>query len=205
MTREEALENPKCWINGTPFDECGWCEHFNCETCKCEADAKSDIISRADALEQMAQAECGLHYEDCEADNCSCSYIKRILDLPSVSANSDDLIIKNGKGIQDGLYNIKDGEIFKYKAKGGTVRAYKLVPSVSAERVGEWTAEIGYEGEVLYYECSNCKEAFSLLEGTPEENKYNYCPNCGARMGNDDDDLDGLKIIAIIDGKGGAE
>ena len=56
--------------------------------------------------------------------------------------------------------------------------------ALSAERVGEWTAEIGYEGEVLYYECSNCKEAFSLLEGTPEENKYNYCPNCGARMEN---------------------
>ena len=56
------------------------------------------------------------------------------------------------------------------------------LPSVSAERVGEWTAEIGYEGEVIYYECSNCKEAFSLLEGTPEENRYNYCPNCGARM-----------------------
>ena len=43
----------------------------------------SDLISRAAALEEMAQAECGLHYADCEADNCSCSYIKRILDIPS--------------------------------------------------------------------------------------------------------------------------
>ena len=49
-------------------------------------DCETDLISRADALEQMAQAECGLHYEDCEADNCWCLYIKRILDLPSVSA-----------------------------------------------------------------------------------------------------------------------
>lgn len=46
----------------------------------------SDLISRADALEQMAQAECGLHYDDCEADNCSCSYIKRILDIPSADS-----------------------------------------------------------------------------------------------------------------------
>ena len=46
----------------------------------------SDLISRADALEQMAQAECGLHYDDCEADNCSCSYIQRILDIPSADA-----------------------------------------------------------------------------------------------------------------------
>ena len=58
-----------------------------------------------------------------------------ILDALSADTESDDLIIKNGKGIQDGLYNIKDGEIFKYKAKGGTVRAYKLVECVSAERV----------------------------------------------------------------------
>lgn len=46
----------------------------------------TDLISRADALEQMAQAECGLHYDDCEAENCSCSYIQRILDIPSADA-----------------------------------------------------------------------------------------------------------------------
>ena len=61
--------------------------------------------------------------------------VERAFAEPSVSTNSDDLIIKNGKGIQDGLYNIKDGEIFKYKAKGGTVRAYKLVPSADRPTV----------------------------------------------------------------------
>jgi len=50
------------------------------------AEVVTDLISRADALEQMAQAECGVHYADCEADNCSCSYIKRILDIPSAEA-----------------------------------------------------------------------------------------------------------------------
>jgi predicted nucleic acid-binding Zn ribbon protein len=33
-----------------------------------------------------------------------------------------------------------------------------------------------------YYECSVCKDAFVLMEGTPKENNYNYCPNCGADM-----------------------
>ena len=28
--------------------------------------------------------------------------------------------------LQDGLYNIKNGKIFKYKAKGGTVRTYDM-------------------------------------------------------------------------------
>lgn len=45
-----------------------------------------DMIYRADALEQMAQAECGSHYAYCEKDNCSCSYIGRLLDIPSIEA-----------------------------------------------------------------------------------------------------------------------
>ena len=52
----------------------------------------SDLISRADALEQMAQAECGLHYEDCEADNCSCPYIGRILDIPPTESDTVEWI-----------------------------------------------------------------------------------------------------------------
>ena len=47
--------------------------------------------------------------------------------LPSAEAESDDLIIKGAKGIKDGLYNITDGKLFQYKAKGGTVRTYPIV------------------------------------------------------------------------------
>ena len=42
-----------------------------------------------------------------------------------------DLIVKGAGEIKDGLYNIKDGKLFKYKANGGTVRTY---PIVSADR-----------------------------------------------------------------------
>lgn len=52
--------------------------------------------------------------------------------LPSAEADGEDLIIKGAKGIQDGLYNIKDGKLFKYKANGGTVRTYPIVPSADA-------------------------------------------------------------------------
>ena len=98
-----------------------------------------------------------------------------ILDALSADTESDDLIIKNGKGIQDGLYNIKDGEIFKYKAKGGTVRAYKLVPSVSAERVGEWKQD----GDG--YRCSAC-EMWYNAKYYHEPYEWSYCPNCSAKM-----------------------
>ena len=29
------------------------------------------------------------------------------------------------------------------------------------------------------YECSNCKGAWCMGDGTPKENDYNYCPKCG--------------------------
>jgi len=33
-----------------------------------------------------------------------------------------------------------------------------------------------------YYDCSVCGESFSLIDGNPTDNLYNYCPNCGAKM-----------------------
>ena len=38
------------------------------------------------------------------------------------------------------------------------------------------------------YQCSVCKEEFVTIDGTPAENLWHYCPNCGAKMdgGNED-------------------
>ena len=38
-----------------------------------------------------------------------------------------DLIVKGAGEIKDGLYNIKDGKLFQYKANGGTVRTYPII------------------------------------------------------------------------------
>ena len=151
---------------------------------------KGDLISRADVLKYPIRLD---HYDEVNGSRQFVYGVESVIEyveaLPSAVANSDDLIIKNGKGIQDGLYNIKDGEIFKYKAKGGTVRAYKLVPSVSAEReywrgyndghtpyarLGEWIFN-GYADEnKSWFICSECDHS--------QFHKSNYCPNCGARM-----------------------
>lgn len=48
-------------------------------------------------------------------------------------------------------------------------------------RPGKWI-EKGDDWEGVYYECSCCKEAFTLIDGTPTDNLYNYCPNCGTKM-----------------------
>ena len=44
-----------------------------------------------------------------------------------------DLIIEGAKGIPDGLYVIKDSELFKYKPNGGTVRSYHITDRPKGE------------------------------------------------------------------------
>ena len=84
-----------------------------------------------------------------------------------------DLIIEGAKGLPDGLYVIKDSELFKYKAKGGTVRSYHVMDRPK----GEWKSvkasiyPYGYD-----VECSVCGHKMGSSFG------YKYCPNCGADM-----------------------
>lgn len=58
------------------------------------------------------------------------------------------------------------------------------VPSadVAPVRHGRWES---FEDVFMdtCYECSECGLAFYLADGgTPQENQYHYCPNCGAKM-----------------------
>ena len=70
-----------------------------------------------------------------------------------------------------------------YKEWLETIPAADVVPV----RHGRWI-----EREDMYYgwniwECSACREEFCVEDGTPEDNEYNYCPNCGALMDKDGD------------------
>ena len=146
LNSEQTVSHEEAWAE--PSDLAKPCENI-------AKDCKTDLISKAEPTNALKETETKEH-DDLISRADTLAKIKEycidgdsevqkwfdtmgieevINTMPSVSANSGDLIIKNGKGIQDGLYNIKDGELFKYKAKGGTVRAHKLVPSVSAERV----------------------------------------------------------------------
>lgn len=48
------------------------------------------------------------------------------------------------------------------------------------QKQGKWIEREDPNGDI-YYDCSECGESFVLIEGTPSENLYNYCPNCGSR------------------------
>lgn len=85
-----------------------------------------------------------------------------------------DLIVKGAGEIKDGLYNIKDGKLFKYKANGGTVRTY---PIVSADRpTGFWHIDAG-----VGCFCSKC--GFDIANDFDFMEYVRFCPNCGSYNG----------------------
>jgi len=61
----------------------------------------------------------------------------------------------------------------------------KIVKFVKERPQGEWIEHTERITLDTYYECSNCKEPWTTIEGTPWQNGMNFCPNCGARMGAD--------------------
>lgn len=60
----------------------------------------------------------------------------------------------------------------------------KKMPTVEAEPVrhGRWKEYGDYDDYGDTYECTSCGELFCMIEGTPIENGYDYCPKCGAKM-----------------------
>lgn len=62
------------------------------------------------------------------------------------------------------------------------LREVEYIPSAEPERKkGEWLYKPNeYDDDT--YECSQCGEPWTLIDGTPEENNMKFCPNCGADM-----------------------
>lgn len=47
---------------------------------------------------------------------------------------------------------------------------------------GKWEeTDDGWDG--TYYVCSECGCPWTLIDGTPEDNGMNFCPNCGSYNG----------------------
>lgn len=57
----------------------------------------------------------------------------------------------------------------------------KIPPVNPQTKTGHWIEQEDFNGDT-YYDCSECGESFCLIEGTPIDNLYQYCPNCGAKM-----------------------
>ena len=63
-----------------------------------------------------------------------------------------------------------------------TINTLKRLPSADVQPVrhGHWDTVEDWDGDE-YYQCSECGAEFVLIDGTPEDNDYLYCPHCGAR------------------------
>ena len=61
------------------------------------------------------------------------------------------------------------------------IECIRALPSVQPSRKGHWIEQEDFNGDT-YYDCSECKESFCLMDGTPTDNLYNFCPYCGADM-----------------------
>lgn len=62
----------------------------------------------------------------------------------------------------------------------------KALPSVQPKpKTGHWIEKDGLDGDT-YYDCSECGESWTTIEGTPWNNGMKYCPNCGAKMESED-------------------
>lgn len=91
-----------------------------------------------------------------------------------------DLIIEGAKGIPDGLYVIKDGEFFKYKLNGGSVRSYHVTERPKGHwkmyDIYDFKGRISGERAII---CDRCLMKEIIRFG---QSKWNFCPNCGADM-----------------------
>lgn len=94
----------------------------------------------------------------------------------------DDTISR--QAVIDSLHNkFSDGfDSDRWWNSMSVLYAINKVPSVKPQpKTGHWIEQEDFNGDT-YHDCSKCGESFCLIEGTPTDNLYKYCPNCGAKM-----------------------
>lgn len=91
-------------------------------------------------------------------------WIDEVFDMHTINKHEDEL--------RDLCWKVINGMLNVIKTE--------TIADVQPVRHGKWI-ELE-EPYINTYECSNCGRWFALDYGTLEENDYNYCPNCGAKM-----------------------
>lgn len=53
------------------------------------------------------------------------------------------------------------------------------LPTIEERKTGKWIEHDDFDNS---WECSVCNEVVDIIEGTPMDNEYRFCPWCGAKM-----------------------
>ena len=156
----------------------------------------SDLIERQDALDAIDKAFERSNQLNAYIRAFMMNAISEVKKLPPAQpkhdenpcqeqGDSDKFGVKTGETCADCISRqaaidacIKVRELHAYDE----IEEIKHLPSAQPERkMGKWIEQDdGWDG--IYYECSVCREPFTLIDGTPSDNLYNFCPNCGADM-----------------------
>ena len=75
----------------------------------------------------------------------------------------------------------RDVAIQQLREDYGVGLGEKKSADVVERKRGEWI-EVEFGWDDVYYDCSVCGESFCLIDGTPTDNMYNFCPSCGSDM-----------------------
>ena len=161
-----------------------------------KAEPCEDAISRNNAITSICQWGTTLErtgkYQVTVAEMKQ-TCVDMLCELPSVTPKAEpceDAISR--QAVHDairkiGLCKCSTNEI---EAVDECLRVVKALPSVtSKQRTGHWIEQEDYNLDT-FYDCSECGESFSLIDGTPTDNLYNYCPNCGCAMSGKDNRID---------------
>lgn len=84
---------------------------------------------------------------------------------------------------EDVLTLIDTGRLISNSNYNKEIKLINELPSADVEPVrhGHWkVVNDGYGGEAYICECSECEDTVWVYRNT--DRKWNYCPNCGARM-----------------------
>lgn len=80
-------------------------------------------------------------------------------------------------------FNKVDGRTLYHPSMSLAMHDVRNAPAADVEPVkhGRWIEQEAPNMDT-YCDCSACGESFVFIDGSPKDNLYTYCPNCGAKM-----------------------
>lgn len=83
-------------------------------------------------------------------------------------------------GIKERAINEDPANFIEAQAKELIINKYvpEILKALEKQEPKKWLFMFDVNGDPIY-RCENCKEDFILVDGTPKDNNYTFCPCCG--------------------------